>query len=446
MSSLYDRISNPVNINTIDEILNRYCSNTNFYNALVGQTCDKDKVTGKFNTYYNDQLLVFLFNKWKNSIIGFCKNINQIKPEYRDLFLTVGRFIYDKNPTTSGQVLSIINYYDENNSKLSDAMEKLKWNSVGEYSSWDHIDSSAVLYGRHSRDIIEHRLYLNCDSTYTHQIAYELVKRCHERHQRYYFKFDEFGNRDDTLVIYCSSDSINTFVDILNEIKRDLQLDDKLHTPPLLTGKIDGWIGYGSEPDDVNGKRYSFNTKREEHLSKCIREETAAWIGRNKEHSFNINGKKMSYRDYVVEKLIISKKNSLTKYTKDDDKFYSLHRFHKTVLDDSRFKDYLRTILKNNFDYIIRSLYSNDKDFKLEFKVEQGTYSISKYDLEGLLKDQIKFIMKVSSKYRYDLLGRIRNTASNFDIDPSNYAFDISKKGALENAEEKNQRDIRKKI
>ena len=445
MSSLYDRISNPINIDTIDEVLNRFCSRSNFYNALVGQSKDKDKIIGKYNIYYNDQLMVFLFNNWKNSIIEYCRNINQIRSEYRDRFLTVGRYIYDKNPTTSKEVLSIINYYDENNKELSDGLESLKWTSLGEYSSWDHIDSSAVLYGRHSRAPIEHRLYINCDSTYTHQIAYELVKRCHERRQKYYFKFDDYGNRDDTLVIYCSSTSIEKFVNLLNEIKRDLKLDNQIHTPPLLTGKIDGWIGYGSEPEDINGKRYSFNTKREEHLEKCIREETSSWINRNKNHNNNVNGKKMSYRDYIVEKMIISKKKSLTKYTSNDEQFYSLRRFHKSTLNDPRFNEYFRTILRNNFDYIIRCLYSNDRSFKLDFKVENGTISLSRSDLEDLLKEQTKFIMKVSSKYKYDLLNRIRSTSTNWDIDPNNYAFDISKKGALINASE-DKKDTRKKI
>ena len=33
--------------------------------------------------------------------------------------------------------------------------------------------------------------------------------------------------------------------------------------PPLLTGRIDGWIGYGSEPNkSIDGKKTSFNKKR----------------------------------------------------------------------------------------------------------------------------------------------------------------------------------------
>ena len=429
MVDLYSQISNPININTIDRVLDCYCSGRDFYGALV--KCGKDnKVHNRYTPYYYDQFQLFIFDKWKKSIINYCRNIDNVREEYRDKILTVGRYIYNLNPKNAEEVNKIIHYYDKANPKLSDAMDEIRWDRLGEYSSWDHIDSSYVSYGRHRRNPIEHRLYLNTDSTYTHQVLLELVKRCHQDHVKYYFKYDICGDRDDTIVIYTDSKHVKVFINMLREIKRDLKIDEHFHTPPLLSGKIDGFIGYGSEP--INGDKYSFNSKRENHLEKCIKDETIGWIKRNKDYKFIVNNKEMVYKDYIVEKMVQSKKKRLLRFAKEGQEALKYPGYTKSDIESRQFSEYIRSVLRNNFDYIIN--HSSDSNFHIDLKVRNGKVTFSRSDIDNMIIDQTKFIRKVSTKYKYDLIDRIRRTSKAEDIDPDNYSFDITRLQSLRNS------------
>ncbi len=96
---------------------------------------------------------------------------------------------------------------------------------------------------------IEHRLYLDIESLDTYKMTTYLVEKCDEHHLPYYFKFDQYADRDDTIVIYSSTENLTKYVEILHEIKKEHpELISRTKEPPVLTGKIDGWIGYGSEP------------------------------------------------------------------------------------------------------------------------------------------------------------------------------------------------------
>ena len=108
----------------------------------------------------------------------------------------------DKNPKTADEVRKILDYESISNKDLADILNRTRYNSLGEYSAWNHVDSRYVIFGNHKRQEIEHRLYINCDSSYTHLILYEFIKRCHQNKITYYFKYDIYGDRDDTIVFY----------------------------------------------------------------------------------------------------------------------------------------------------------------------------------------------------------------------------------------------------
>ena len=430
MVELYNRIDNPLTINTIDDVLDCYCEDSGFYSRLVRYNSD-NKTSGMFNRFYNDKLMVFLFNEWKDTIISYCRNIDNVDPRYKNDLLLIGKYIYNLNPKTAKEVEDIIHYYDENNKKLVDALDRYRWDSLGETSSWTHIDSSYIRCGKHNRNNVEHRLYLNIDSVYIHQFLYALVKKCHERHIKYYFKYDAYGERDDTVVLYTDTKHLELFIKLLEEVKLETKLGDHLHTPPLLTGKVNSYIGYGSEPSD--GDKYSFTSKREEHLKKCIYDETRDFIINNSNNNYRINGKETAYKKYIILKMIKFKKDNLLRYMRDDEKAFEYYGYRKSDIEDKRFILYLKEVLDNNFDLIINALKNKDTNFNLELRVNKGTIRFNNRDIENMIKDQTKFARKASSNYKYDLLDRINRTADAYDIDYNNYAFDISKERLIDN-------------
>ena len=137
-----------------------------------------------------------------------------------------------------------------------------------------------------------------------------LVEKCDERHLPYYFKFDQYADRDDTIVIYSSTDNLPKYLEILQEIKKEhSELISRMKDPPILTGKIDGWIGYGSEPVKTpDGKMHSFNEIRAKVLEYSIGKITKMWIMNHRNQQITYQGQKLSFQEYIamksVEKLI----------------------------------------------------------------------------------------------------------------------------------------------
>ena len=59
------------------------------------------------------------------------------------------------------------------------------------------------------------------------------------------------------------ADNLLKYINILQEIaKENPEIIQRCGKPPILTGKIDGWIGIGDEPPKKNGKNQSYNSLR----------------------------------------------------------------------------------------------------------------------------------------------------------------------------------------
>ena len=100
--------------------------------------------------------------------------------------------------------------------ELENALEKYSWKSFGSGSGWVHVCSRYLTAKKDQYPNIEHRLYLNTESLDTYKMTTYLVEKCDEHHLPYYFKFDQYADRDDTIVIYSSTDNLPKYLEILN--------------------------------------------------------------------------------------------------------------------------------------------------------------------------------------------------------------------------------------
>ena len=174
--------------------------------------------------------------------------------------------------STHQELYNIKEYLNKNNPTLASLLQSLlgeRWGS----GQWQQIDSY-IMNQDWGEITAEHKLYINANYTNNFDILTFFIKKCDEYHIPYAFKYDETALRDDNIVIYSSSLYLNKYVAILEEIKNELKLND-LKKPPILSGVIDGWIGYGSEP--LNGK-LSFNEKRVEIIHVAIQKCINDWI------------------------------------------------------------------------------------------------------------------------------------------------------------------------
>lgn len=422
----YNQITNPFDQdNMIQNIIDCYCDKNQFYYGLTHQ--HQNKETKKYSVYYNNLLSVLLFNSWKRQVLNVV-SLRRYNKEDEHRFQLLASYLENKNPKSSEEVKQILDYESISNKELADILDRTRYNRVGEYSSWNHIDSSHVIFGNHRREHIEHRLYINCDSTYTHQILYEFVRRCHQTKTRYYFKYDIYGDRDDTIVFYSDTEHLQTYIDILNDIKRNCHLEAHIHEPPMLTGRVNGWIGYGSEPEEENGKLvHSFNSKREKHLKKCIQDETKDYIHHHLHDSFRINGNTMAYQTYLITKMIATKKKKLVRYLNDSPDTIKYYGYGLRDVNSVDFDITMRRYLQNNINILLNELEKDD-DFSIKIPFRNGFVTFNGFDKDELIKAQTKFFSHMSKNYNNNLKKRILDTAYQYDIDKDNYAVDLSKK------------------
>ncbi len=99
-------------------------------------------------------------------------------------------------------------------------------------------------------DYVISRLYINCNKQDLMQLAKLFVDKCDEREIPSYFKYcSNKSNRSDQMVIYSNLKELDDYIQILQEIgKENPEMIERCGQPPLLTGKIDKWIGIGDEP------------------------------------------------------------------------------------------------------------------------------------------------------------------------------------------------------
>ena len=388
MNKVFDRIESPFNNPLIiDNILEAYLTDNGFYSGLVDFYVNSGcgKVVGEINRNYADRFYLELFREWSISLKRIFDS-GKYDSKDHDALKQLLEYINNQNPENSFDVLKILSPNDSNLKRILN-----KYRLYNEQNRFFHIDSSYVHCNREEKQVVEHRLYINCDSNYMHFIAYQFLKKCHDKGLSYYFKFDFDGNRDDNFVVYSDTDHLEKFIEILTSIKNEYNLDSHIYNNPLLTGRIDGWLGYGSEPE--NSGVDSYNTLRKRHLDDCIRKEVVDYILDNHNKYINVDKKNISISDYIINNLFNELKN------------------------DNMSDNFLKMELFKNFDDIIDGInLCDDVDFEY--------FTISLDCLDTILKKMI-IMLRDNNHFKENLRRRIIKTASLYGIDSDNYSVDL---------------------
>ena len=125
----------------------------------------------------------------------------------------------------------------------------------------------------------------------------------------------------------------------------------------MMTAPIDGWIGYGSEPErKPNGELQSFNEKRADLLELAIKESTFKFMDRNRNAVMRRNGKEKLIGDYFIDKCVFFFVDDLKQRLERYIKYHSPQEAVNTLgysLDDLRNPvviDNIRNVLKDRKD------------------------------------------------------------------------------------------------
>ena len=453
LMELYNQIHNPIDdISVIEKLINAYANNSKGFGGYYDQltkTVQKEHNKGQYYREDADRFYAMLFNKWKNSIVAMTKDefVELYKQgSYGQDFIKMRNYLKNIPDVSTMKEADEIFYGSKGDKELEDALEKYSWKSFGGGSGWIHVCSRYLTAKKDQYPNVEHRLYLDTESLDTYKMTTYLVEKCDEHNLPYYFKFDQYADRDDTIVIYSSTENLTKYVEILQEIKREHpELVSRAKEPPVLTGKIDGWIGYGSEPAKTpDGQRHSFNEIRAKVLENSIGKVTKQWIMNHRNQQITYQGQKMLFQEYIAmkstEKLIADLERRYLSYEENDKKVAQRNgtKYNPTTVNDrlgytlqdvrsSRFKQNIYRVLR---DKMISSLpqvcNGSYKDMDaINMNVRNGKQiTFSGYDLETIIQQLSVNISKNDPNFISSVQAEIKNNAKQYGIDSEKFCFD----------------------
>ena len=453
LMELYNQIHNPIDdINVIEKLINAYANNSKGFGGYYGQltkTVQKEHNKGQYYREDADRFYAMLFNKWKNSIVAMTRDefVELYKQgSYGQDFIKMRNYLKNIPDVSTMKEADEIFYGSKGDKELEDALEKYSWKSFGGGSGWIHVCSRYLTAKKDQYPNVEHRLYLDTESLDTYKMTTYLVEKCDEHNLPYYFKFDQYADRDDTIVIYSSTENLTKYVEILQEIKREHpELVSRAKEPPVLTGKIDGWIGYGSEPAKTpDGQRHSFNEIRAKVLESSIGKVTKQWIMNHRNQQITYQGQKMLFQEYIAmkstEKLIADLERRYLSYEENDKKVAQRNgtKYNPTTVNDRlgytlqdvrspQFKQNIYRVLR---DKMISSLpqvcNGSYKDMDaINMNVRNGKQiTFSGYDLETIIQQLSVNISKNDPNFISSVQAEIKNNAKQYGIDSEKFCFD----------------------
>lgn len=429
---IYEKIENPLNDDeVIKKLIEGYSDELGtkqYYKKLTEVYRDQKKYTG-INVKDKDKFVSEIFNEWKNDIT---KNISDedIKSYNNQNFARLRECIKDipdiKDFKENLKVYKRLNKLDKldkdsKKTELTDIYQNYAAFFPGD--TWTYIRYNSINASKPKNFTVDHRLYLNTENIDTYKVMELFRNKCKERELNYLFKFAEKGDRDDTIVIYSDDRKLSDYIEILEEIKKEEpEIVKRAQTPPMLTGKIDGWIGYGSEPSlDENGKHTkSFNSVRSGIIQNAISKETMKWIRENKELTKEDSG----LNEY------------LTKQISDDIK--DKYRMYKSVY-EPEFQEKLLKKLENDIAKNKNEILEGRFDGVKEFNINGINIEVDSQMIQRAFRPLSKKILKKDPSFLEKVRNGIKEEGLANGIDSEKFCFDIDKRDKLFNEDKTNE-------
>lgn len=444
--SLYDEIKNPLDDDKIfDQLINKYSDDVNkvggFYASLTSSVKKKNFITPG-DKEEKEKFYIELFNLWKN-------NINNLTlDEYKDLaskgsfdrdLPLLRKFLKTVPDVSSYEELSSVYNKLENDEELSSAFKKYDWRSFGKHTGWVHVCSRCVNAKKDARPVVDHRLYLNAEIGDNFKLSRLFIEKCNEKKLPYYFKISEEAQRDDTMVIYSATDKLEEYLDVLKEIKKEnMELVQNIKEPPILTGKIDGYIGYGSEPDvGLDGHKRSFHQVRSKVIESVFDKNLKEWVFQNKNTDIKYRDVHIRFQDFLSLKAlnyVISKQEKYYQYFEKLKDYSSEVGITFDELNSAEMRKYIYNNISNSMESIIGDLLigkpGNEKGVDIPIS-NKKTISFDSSDLEVIVRDQFKNIASKDPAFKDRLKEELKKQAAINGVDSDKFCFDIKARDKL---------------
>lgn len=425
---LYNYINNPLNDDLIHHFVDCYSKNLNVHSLIVNTyRTDED------NIQTCDELYELLFKEWKknslslsNSYIQTLMNNGVVDEDYLKLKDVLNSLPLVK---TKKEYMDLIS-----SDKL---IYKYGWHSIGNKTSWTHINSSLISAWKEAPFHIEHKLCLNCHSLYIEDIVLLLIKEFQYRQIPFHLKFDNSGKRDDSIVIYSDTAHLEDFIQCIKKTRiYNKELFTNLGNPPILTGKIEPWLGYASETKDY--KRMTFSEIRSNIIYSSIKSSFRKWVYENRDLKITSQGKEILFRNFIsgcLANIVISKYKKIHKsYIEEnkENKFYDDYGLTKEDLYDSRLKEKLLGEITPRIVPMLYAYYNKDLIPFIDIKTSNyKKITVTNEDLKNTVKAVSIQILNNYPDVMDLIKAEIEKQCAIYDVDINKFCFDVKRRESL---------------
>ena len=373
LMDLYRSIQNPIdNLDKIQAIINAYSeskkNNASFYSTILHWNSQDKQDSGTYNPYIEDVIDYWKFTTWKDNIIQmtpekYAKFYGSENGYYSNEFTMLQSYLKRINETISKENFESIKAKMRNDDILKNAYEKYDYEIF--QSGWTYVSSSDLFENEPIN--VQHRLYINCDSTSKYNVIIKIIDNFNENNIPIFFKYND-ADRDDTIVLWTDDKNLLRTVDMLKKIKEKVP-NNSCFEPTILAGTIDGWLGYGAEPTMLlNGEQTSFNRVRTKVIKDAIENVYTQYV------SSHTNANELS------ESVIAKKDPSFVQAIRDE-----IIRVSKEYgIDD------------NNFCFDTKTVQQMRQTDKLLGNTSLETEEEKEPDLEALLRE----LYQIEEKYK----------------------------------------------
>jgi len=328
-------------------------------------------------------------------------------------------------------VENIFSMKNANDNSMKKILADVKSKIFDECYSWEYINSSDFLTNNDFK--IEHRLYLNVRGTELYLVLWLFITGCIKYNLPYCLKYDPLASRDDVIVIYSPTRYLVNYINILQTVKKELweSKDDMqkissksyarlgivcteplFNTPPILTGNIDGWIGYGSEPDESG---VSFNLKRAEVIKKAIDKTFKAWILGHMNRNISNSGRNgMTFKTYVSRKC-------MEKVIGDNKAYF------QTIRCDTSSYSFRQAVFSNINDQMERCLLQickDDSKAAISIMVGNKVITINSGEIKKIINKFFAELADTDLSFIQRVRESIKAEGLNVGIVPDKFCFD----------------------
>lgn len=415
------------------------------YEKLICSNQSEKKLVGEYHIKEADRFYSLIFNLWKKEIATMSKekaNELFVRREVEESFVDLHNFLHEVPDLFTKE--EIDGFFDNpKHSKERKAyLERYRWDRLEKNSDWIHVWSYYIHFSGDFKEI-KHRLYINTESIDTYPFITHFIEECENEGLLYYFKFDAYGDRDDTIVIYSSTEHLSRYIEVLRRMKvKYPDLFERIKSPSILTGKIDEKIGYGASPKELlHGRKTSFNEIRAELLEKVCQEESIKWILKNKERTINsvplieilIFTCTLEFLEYLKRKVEAAEKYEIRTAKKQNRKVqkeniikslgYGRKDIASPILQQSLY-EIIRSRILGLLDYVSKNGFVSMPE--IDMNIRGKKLSFTRFSLEKAIKQTIKSYALNDVDFLYQIKEAAKQKAGTYNIDANKFCCEAS--------------------